>query len=119
MVRYLALLLALAGPLPAAASATAEREIGHLLDFVSASGCTFIRNGKEHDSMEAADHLRLKYERGRRYASSAENFIDRLASESSWTGKAYSVRCGESLEASGQWLHRELANYRQASPGAH
>jgi hypothetical protein len=115
MVRCVLLLLALAAPLPAAADATAEREIGYLLDFVSASGCTFVRNGKTHDSTEAADHLRLKYQRGRRYATSAENFIDRLASESSWSGKAYTVRCGDSLETSGRWLHRELANYRQAA----
>ena len=106
--------IALALPLAATAGESAEQEIRYLLDFVSASGCTFIRNGQEHDSVEAADHLRLKYERGRRYASSAENFIDRLASESSWSGKAYTVRCGESRETSGRWLHRALAEHRRA-----
>ena len=113
MLRCLLLLLALAAPLPATADATTEREIHHLLDFVSTSGCAFMRNGKAHDSAEAADHLRLKYERGRRYATSAENFIDRLASESSWSGKAYTVRCGDALETSSRWLHRELAHYRR------
>ena len=32
---------------------------------------------------DAADHLRLKHRRGKRYATSAETFIDRLASKSS------------------------------------
>lgn len=91
----------------------ADAEIQYLLGFVAASGCTFVRNGDAHDSADAADHLRLKYDRGRRYADTAEHFIDRLASASSWSGKLYTVTCGEITEPSGEWLHRALAEYRQ------
>ena len=73
----------------------AEVEIEHLLQFVGSSDCYFIRNDKEHSPEDAESHLRLKYRNGRRYAKTAENFIDRLASESSWSGKVYQVRCGE------------------------
>jgi len=93
----------------------APREIEHLLEFVANSGCTFHRNGSDHDSVDAADHLRLKYNRGKRYADSAEHFIDRLASKSSWTGKPYTVTCSGRIEPSGEWLNRELNHYRAAS----
>ena len=102
-------------PVPGGAIAGdhADTEIQHLLQFVAASDCTFVRNGKHHDSADAADHLRLKYERGRRYADSAEQFIDRLASASSWSGKTYTVSCQGTIEPSGAWLHRALLQYRQ------
>ena len=98
------------------AAADTEAEIQHLLEFVAASQCTFVRNGTEHDSEDAADHLRLKYRRGARYVNSAEQFIDRLASESSWTGRDYTVTCDGVTEPSAEWLHRALADYRAGSP---
>ncbi len=98
--------------LAAGALADADQEIEYLLTYVADSGCTFHRNGRAHDSAEAAEHLRLKYRRGRRYAASADDFIDRLASSSSWSGLAYTVSCGDSTEPSADWLHRALADYR-------
>jgi hypothetical protein len=91
------------------------REIDHLLAFVAASGCTFHRNGGDHDSKAAADHMRLKYGRGKRYADTADHFIDRLASQSSWTGKPYTVTCNGKNEPSGDWLNRELSRYRSTA----
>lgn len=108
----LLLVLALAWPVQAAPESPAEAEIQYLLAFVADSHCDFIRNGTSHDSAEAADHLRLKYRRGSKYAGSAEQFIDRLASESSWTGKPYTVNCGGRIEPAGDWLRRALADYR-------
>jgi len=94
---------------------TTDREVQYLLDFVATSGCAFVRNGSEHDPEDAADHLRLKYSRGARYVNSAEQFIDRLATESSWSGKKYTVTCGGETQPSGAWLHRALDDYRQTS----
>lgn len=96
----------------------AEQEINHLIGQVETSGCVYIRNGTEHDAESAADHLRLKYRRGKRYADTAEHFIDRLASASSWTGKTYQLRCGDVTEPSADWLHRELRGYRDAAVSA-
>jgi len=84
-----------------------------LFEFVAASGCTFIRNGSDNHPEAAADHLRLKYRRGKRYVSSAEQFIDRLASESSWTGKKYTINCEGKVSESGVWLHQALAEHRK------
>ncbi len=106
-----ALALAL-GTAAALADNPAEVEVQYLLGYVEASGCTFHRNGGDHDAADAADHLRLKYRRGGKYVDTAEQFIDRLASESSWTGKAYTVTCEGRTEPSGEWLHRALERYR-------
>jgi hypothetical protein len=104
-------LLLLTPPIAAAGTDT-DAEVNYLLDFVAASGCEFERNGSRHDPVSAADHLRLKYDRGKRYVNSAEQFIDRLASESSWTGKPYSVNCDGIEEPTGVWLHRALQEHR-------
>lgn len=90
----------------------AEQEINHLISQVEKSGCVYIRNGSEHDAESAADHLRLKYRRGQRYVETTEHFIDRLASESSWTGETYELRCEGVTEPSADWLRRELRKYR-------
>jgi hypothetical protein len=95
--------------------ASTDAEVKYLLEYVGSPGCAFERNGTEHDSVGAADHLRLKYSRGKRYVNSAEQFIDRLASESSWTGKKYTVTCGDTTEPSGEWLHRALDQHRENS----
>lgn len=91
-----------------------DAEVQYLLGFVEDSGCIFTRNGRDHDAADAADHLRLKYDRGGKYVNSAEQFIDRLATESSWTGKDYTVTCDGHTEPSADWLHRALHAHRQA-----
>ncbi len=114
----LTLVLAITLTAGRAGAADTEDEIEYLLDFVASSGCNFVRNGTEHDPADAADHLRLKYRRGAKYVNSAEQFIDRLASESSWTGNRYTVTCNGNTEPTGQWLHRALEAFRQSTAAA-
>jgi hypothetical protein len=102
----------------ALAQDNSDAEIQYLLEFVASSGCSFTRNGSTHDSADAADHLRLKYSNGKKYAGSADQFIDRLASKSSWTGKAYTVDCQGEGQTSNTWLHRALDDYRQRKTAA-
>lgn len=116
MHRLLIVAVALLLALPAAADETTDREVQHLLQWVAASGCTFVRNGSEHDAADAADHLRLKYSRGGKYVNNADQFIERLASESSWTGKPYTVTCNGKTRPSGEWLQEELEAYRAGWP---
>ncbi|MEH6580992.1 MAG: DUF5329 domain-containing protein [Halioglobus sp.] len=105
------------GPALAEIPPETDREVQYLLAFVANSGCDFERNGSTHDPADAADHLRLKYRRGARYVDTAEHFIDRLASESSWTGRDYSATCNGKEIPTGQWLHQALDDYR-ATPDA-
>jgi len=92
----------------------AETEVEYLVSTIGASDCTFIRNGKRHSAEDAEDHLRMKYRRGKRYAPTAEKFIERLASESSMSKKPYYIECeGQEAVPSGEWLMARLNDYRQ------
>jgi hypothetical protein len=105
-------------PARAQQDAHARQEITHLLDFVGQSGCQFNRNGSWHDSKAARDHLQDKYDylQRRNLAPDAKAFIERAATESSFSHTAYQVRCGKGPTiTSAQWLNAELARYRAAS----
>jgi hypothetical protein len=104
------ILTSLLGLSPAAVS-DADEDVQFLLQYVSESGCTFIRNGERHESTAAADHLRMKYEHDRRHIKSAEQFIDRLASASSLSGQPYVVSCGGETQTSREWLNEALVIY--------
>jgi hypothetical protein len=117
MMRGLALFALLTVLSPVAFAGDAEVEIEYLITAVGESGCTFVRNGSRHDAADAASHMRLKYRRGKRYAPTAELFIERLASKSSMSGKPYTIDCpGSEAVPSGDWLMARLQEYRsQAS----
>ncbi len=88
-------------------------EIEFLLSAVSSSGCLFVRNNTEYSAIKAESHLRMKYRNAVRYVSSAEDFITRIASKSSWTGKAYQIQCPDKeSQTSAQWLSDQLSHYR-------
>ena len=99
----------------AAPDATASREIDHLLAFVAASPCRFVRSGTEHPGPEARDHLQRKLGVARSMLSTADQFIDHVATGSSMTGEAYKVRCGSRELTSKEWLRVELDQYRKAA----
>lgn len=123
MFRALLLLLALAlwSPMAgAAAPATASAEIEHLLDALGGSGCRFERNGRWYDAVRAEAHLRRKLPHylARARPATAEGFIAHVATRSSFTGRAYRVRCGEAAPVpTATWLQAELARLR-AAPAA-
>ena len=94
------------------AQTAAEAEITALIAAVRESGCEFNRNGSLHSAEAAAEHLELKYSRGKRYADSAEAFIERLASKSSWSGKPYEMICDGETQPAGDWLTATLVALR-------
>ncbi len=93
----------------------ATQEIKALLDFVEHSPCQFVRNGLEYPGPRARAHLeqKLDYLEGKNRVHSAEDFVDLAATESSLSGRAYQVRCQESVEPASTWLKRELQRQRQ------
>jgi hypothetical protein len=94
-------------------AATSDAEIEYLLSAVGSSGCMFVRNGTEHPPAEAESHLRMKYRKGARYVSNANDFITRIASKSSWSGKPYQILCpGNEPQPSSQWLNEQLSRHR-------
>ena len=95
---------------------TMNAEIDYLLEAVAGSDCVFIRNGDEHDAAAARDHLKMKRKRGRRYYDSTEQFIERIASRSSWSGKDYHIRCGAEPEQTARdWFTAVLDKYRSTA----
>ena len=110
MTRLLLSLILLAGSIATVrADTAADEEIRALIQAVADSGCEFNRNGSLHSAEAAADHLELKYTQGKRYAGSAEVFIDRLASKSSWSGESYQMICDGELQPARDWLTSTLA----------
>lgn len=105
--------LALSQSAPAATDASAKDEIDHLLNYVAASSCTFVRNGSEYPSAQARDHLAGKYRFAGSRISSADDFIKYLATQSSMSGEPYHVKCGRNDGLAGVWLNDELHRYRK------
>jgi uncharacterized protein DUF5329 len=93
----------------------ARTEIAHLLKYLETSGCQFQRNGTWYAPARAASHLNQKYEYllKKGLATTAEHFIERAATESSASGKPYSVKCGDAAAVpSAEWLRAELQRFR-------
>jgi hypothetical protein len=110
-MKYFPLILILFLSFPCNVAAENE-EITYLLSFIAESGCTFIRNGGEHHAEDASKHLAMKFNRVKKRIKTAEDFIDKIASKSSMSGKKYEVRCDNRKFNTGSWLKDALAAYR-------
>lgn len=115
----IAIALLVATQAGAAPEVTADREIRQVIDFVARSDCTFIRNGDAHAPTAAASHLSMKYGKARTKLSTPEQFIEYVATRSSFTGREYRVQCpGRKEQASGTWLLDALREHRKMAPVA-
>ena len=111
MVAVIAACLILANPETARAIRPNEQlRIDMLIEAVDRdSTLIFIRNGSEHTAQEAASHLRLKLRRAGNRISTAEEFIDHLATSSSFSKKPYMVRIlEEDPKPAGPFFHQLL-----------
>ena len=100
---------ATAGGLPASEAAKIEYLIRSVAELQDAQ---FIRNGRAHDSESAAKHLRAKLKASGSRVKSAEDFIDKCASESLTSGRPYRIRFagGREMEAR-EFFKRKLAEH--------
>ena len=101
--------------LHAAEPASAKLEIEYLLQHIEQSGCEFYRNGTWYDARKGRAHLLTKYDylSFRGLIVTTEDFITKAATESSFSGQIYQVRCdGHGPTPSGQWLLEALTQYR-------
>jgi len=96
---------------------TEPQKIERLLQFVGASGVTFIRNGAEYTATEAVEHMRRKLDYAGKRIKTARQFIKHLATGSSMTGKPYTVRFKDGREIpSAEWLTRALDRIEAGLP---
>ncbi|HFR6057161.1 TPA: YfeK family protein [Shigella dysenteriae] len=116
MKKIICLVITLLMTLPAYAKLTAHEEarINAMLEGLSQ---IFVRNGDEHTCDEAVSHLRLKLGNTRNRIDTAEQFIDKVASSSSITGKPYIVKIpGKSDENAQPFLHALIAQTDKTVP---
>lgn len=102
----------------AAEPTATKQEIAHLFTVLETSNCQFNRNGSWHDAKEAATHLHTKYKylQNLNLVPSTEKFIDRAATESSFSNKAYQIRCADNVvQPSGPWFTTALMKYRSTA----
>ena len=92
-----------------------KQEIAHLFSTLEASNCQFYRNGSWHVAKDASLHLQSKYKylQDKDLVPSAEKFIERAATQSSMSGKAYLIKCADgAVQPSAPWFQAALLKYR-------
>ncbi len=111
-----ALLLAATTDAVAEPSPRERTLIERLIGYVEAQHTVvFIRNGSEYDSADAAKFLRGKLDALGDDVKTAHEFVERIASRSSMSGKAYQVRTpdGKTIPAA-RYLGDELKRLQAA-----
>ncbi len=87
------------------------KHIGDLKDAV------FIRNGSDYDSKAAAKFLKGRWESKQKEIKTATEFIEKMASVSSTSGKPYAIRFKDGKETKcGEYLKVELKKLEKAPP---
>ncbi len=84
-------------------------KIEKLIQTVRESGITFIRNGAEYTSIEAADHITMKWENAKSEIKTVDQFIQNIASKSSSTGNVYQIKLKDGTIINAEdWLKKQL-----------
>ena len=102
-----------------------EKKIEWLLERISKSNATFIRNGDKHTAKKAKAHLLFKLSRaknmfwffGPKKKITLKDFIDKIASKSSSSGKAYQVilKDGRKINTK-EWYEQLMRDYPELRP---
>jgi hypothetical protein len=104
----------LAGEKPTTEKQKIEALIKHVKGLKNAA---FVRNDKEYDAASAAKFLRAKWEANEADVQTAEEFVGKVATASSTSGKPYSIRFKDGREVkSGDYLRSELKKLEKQPP---
>jgi hypothetical protein len=97
------------------AAATIDDEISFLLSSLATEDCTFIRNDISYSSKEFEQHLRSKLSANEELISSAEDYIEKIATRSAVSGKPYVAVCSGELKITKEWFAELLEAYRNGN----
>ena len=102
----------------ASAAMTEEEKIERLIAAVKElKGAKFIRNGGEHSAGDAVDHMRRKWERGKKEIRTAREFIEKVGSRSSLSGEAYRIRFQDGREVTAaEFFGKKLEEMEREAP---
>ncbi len=93
-----------------------ESSVEYLMERVTRSELTFIRNGKAHAGAEAAEHMGKKYDHFRKEIRTPEDFIRLAATKSLLSGKPYAVVTADGTHVpTANWLRAALEQCRAAA----
>lgn len=93
-----------------------QQEIDSLLSFIKNTSCQYERNGTRYNGVEAAKHVRKKYNYYLDDIKTTEDFIRLSATKSMMSGKKYNIYCADKPTiTSQQWLLSELTRIREAN----
>ena len=114
-------LLLLATSLPSLAANPALTEKAKIESLISQvenlKDATFVRNGSDYDAKSAAKFLRGKWESNAKDIKTATDFIAKVATVSSTTGKAYMIRFKDGKQVKcGEYLTEALKKLEAAPP---
>ncbi|MCE5333541.1 MAG: DUF5329 domain-containing protein [Desulfobacteraceae bacterium] len=90
-----------------------EKLSAYLIDQVAKSHLIFTRNGTEYSSLEAAAHIRNKYEHFKSRIKTPEDFIHVCASKSLVSGKPYLVSTAQGKIPVEKWLGEILIEHEK------
>ena|SRR5579871_6774749 len=91
-----------------------EKKIEFLLHEVETlKDAKFWRNGSSYSPKQAADHLRMKYGRVSNDVKTAKDFIDKVASKSSQSGRMYVIEFNDGKRiTTSAFLYQRLAAWK-------
>ncbi len=88
---------------------TEKEKIEKLLYIIAHTNLTFIRNGDEHKPAEAAAHLRSKWDYAKNDIHTVNDFIEKIGSKSSSSGKPYEVKLPNgTIILAEKWMKDEI-----------
>ncbi len=93
-----------------------EEKITYLIRCVEQlNNATFIRNGVSHNAKAAAAHLRMKHEKAGKRIKTVEQFIDKVASQSSITGTPYQIVFSDGTRTDAKTFYQNCLRKTEAS----
>ena len=97
---------------------TEQVKIERLIQAVeSMNDASFVRNGSEYNAKHAAKFLRGKWDAQRKEVLTANDFIDKVATRSSTTGKPYLIRPKGAAESPcSDYLKAQLKKIEAVAP---
>ena len=96
-------------------AAAVEDEVSYLLGVVDNSDCRFVRNDISYSNEEFQQHLMSKWQQNEELISSAEDFIEKIATRSSISGSPYVALCGGELQIVKDWFIGLLESPRRSN----
>ncbi|MGC4020785.1 MAG: DUF5329 family protein [Cyclobacteriaceae bacterium] len=84
-----------------------------LKEIESQNGAKFWRNNSSYSPKQAVEHLRMKWGKAGSAVKTARDFIDKIASKSSMSGKSYLIEFedGKKVETN-SFLYKKLGEWK-------